>query len=122
MCVEYYRYLAGKEVEKLGVVLAHAHDCFYLAAYKVFYFGVVVAFVLAAQYEHGAFCVGHAFERVPAGIYVCGLGVVYVYCTAFCGRIFKTVFNSFEVFKGATYVLAPYVEQACRQSGCHGVV
>ena len=104
----------------LAVVHSKADYGFHFLAHQVFEHAVVVALVGAAHYPDHRPCL--AFERVPGGIYVGGLRVVYVHNVADAQHGLQAVFDGGEALEGVAYYLVFDAGGLGCQRGGHGVV
>ena len=116
-----YRFaLLVEEVMQLLVVQAHIDQSGATFAYQLLNLGVVIAFVLAAQDEHGR-CL-HRHQGVPTRVDVGGLRVVDVLNAIDDTALLQTMFDPLERHKRLSDSLFLDARNACRDSGSHGVV
>ena len=83
--------VGGKVVHYFLVVQSHGHDVMDFFFDQGQDLAVIIAFVLAAEYEHRGR--GHGYQRIICRIDVGGLGVVDVMHAIDGGNVFQTVLD-----------------------------
>ncbi len=108
------------KIEQFFVVHAQKDERMHFFAHQKFDFGVVVAFVGAAEYQHnGRF---HALQRIPARVHIGGFRVVDVAHAAHRSHIFQAVFHALKFGQRLANRLFANMHQLRRQASRHRIV
>jgi len=109
-----------EEAMQFGVVGSQVNQCTAFVQHQILDFCVVIAFVLPADDEYGGGV--HALQGIPAGIHVCGFGVVDVGYTAHGARMLKTVLHTGEVAKALPDDIVVHAGDVGGEACCQRVV
>ena len=103
MCVTHRNSESVEEVMQLCVVCPEINQTRAFLLHQVGN-GIIVVALILSSYDEYHFCI-HAFQCIPACVYVCSLRVVYIVYSLYSGHLFQSMLHTGEVAQTFSYHL-----------------